>query len=209
MTSTTFFLYLLTWTLVALSPGPAAMCVMSQATRHGVRASFAGISGIQTGNVVFFLCIAFGLASLLATATTAFTVLRWIGAAYLCWLGLRILVSTFRQPVVAVSDMRAAAPKSRNLFLQGLLIQLTNPKALLFVSALLPQFIEAQRPFGVQIAILLAVTVVVDVLVMWGYALLAAHSSRALKSSPLVLWIERAFGAALVFFGLRLVTAEK
>lgn len=209
MNLTTFCLYLLTWTLVALSPGPAAMCVMSQATRHGVRASLAGISGIQTGNVLFFLCIAFGLASLLATATTAFTVLRWIGAAYLCWLGARILISTFRNPVVAVSDMRSAAPKSRNLFLQGLLIQLTNPKALLFVSALLPQFIEAERPFGVQIAILLGVTVAVDVLVMWGYALLASHSSRALRSSPLVLWIERVFGAALVFFGLRLVTAEK
>lgn len=209
MSLTSFYLYFITWTLVALSPGPAAMCVMSQATRHGVRASFAGIGGIQTGNVLFFLCIAFGLASLLATATTAFTVLRWIGAAYLCWLGLRILISTFRRPAAAVSDMCAAAPRSRNLFLQGLLIQLTNPKALLFVSALLPQFIEAERPFGLQIAILLAVTVIIDVLVMWGYALLASRSSRALRSSPLVLWIERAFGAALVFFGLRLVTAEK
>lgn len=208
MTLATFFLYLLTWSLVALSPGPAAMCVMSQATRHGVRARLSGIGGIQTGNVIFFACIALGLASLLATATTAFTVLRWIGAVYLLYLGLRIIAATFRAPAAAV-DEKAPATASRSLFLQGLLIQLTNPKALLFVSALLPQFIEPQRPFALQIAILLIVTVAVDVLVMWGYALLAAHGSRTLKSSPLMLWIERAFGAALVFFGLRLVAAEK
>ena len=68
MTLTTFYLYLITWTLVALSPGPAAMCVMSQAARHGVRASFAGICGIQSGNILFFIGIAMGLASLLASA---------------------------------------------------------------------------------------------------------------------------------------------
>lgn len=208
MSLTTFYLYLITWTLVALSPGPAAMCIMSQSSRHGVRASFAGISGIQVGNVFFFACIALGLASLLATATTAFTVLRWIGAAYLLYLGLRIVMGTFRHKQTPHAEKEPAVA-SHGLFLQGLLIQLTNPKALLFVSALLPQFIEAERPFGMQIVILLAVTVVVDVLVMWGYALLASHGSRALKSSPLVLWIERVFGAALVFFGLRLVTAEK
>ena len=208
MTLTTFCLYLITWTLVALSPGPAAMCVMSQASRHGVRASFAGISGIQTGNLLFFIGIAMGLASLLAAATTAFTVLRWIGAAYLIYLGVRILISTFRK-VDAADVKQAPAAASRSLFLQGLLIQLTNPKALLFVSALLPQFIDGTRSLSPQIALLAIITVFVDVVVMAGYAVLAGRGVRSLRSSSLMKWIERTFGAALIFFGVRIVTAPK
>lgn len=208
MTLATFCLYLITWTLVALSPGPAAMCVMSQASRHGVRASFAGISGIQTGNLLFFIGIAMGLASLLAAATTAFTVLRWLGAAYLIYLGVRILSSTFRK-VDAADVKQAPATASRSLFLQGLLIQLTNPKALLFVSALLPQFIDGTRSLGPQIALLAIITVFVDVVVMAGYAVLAGHGMRSLRSSSLMKWIERTFGAALIFFGVRIVTAPK
>lgn len=209
MSAAILYLYLVTWTLVALSPGPAAMCVMSQATRHGVRASFAGIAGIQSGNLVFFACIAMGLASMLSTATTAFAALRMIGAAYLCWLGVRVLISTFRQPMPAITETRAAAPPSRSLFLQGLLIQLTNPKALLFMSALLPQFIDGGQPVGFQIALLAIITVAVDVTVMAGYAALAGRGSRTLKSSALVTWIERAFGAALIAFGVRIVTARR
>lgn len=208
MTLTTFCLYLITWTLVALSPGPAAMCVMSQAARHGVRASFAGIIGIQTGSLMFFIGIAMGLASLLASATTAFTVLRWIGAAYLFYLGVCILNSTFRK-VDTAEAKEAPAAASRRLFLQGLLIQLTNPKALLFFSALLPQFIDGTRSLGTQIALLAIITVVVDVTVTAGYAVLAGRGVRSLRSTPLMKWIERAFGAALIFFGARIVTAAK
>lgn len=208
MSLTTFNLYLITWTLVALSPGPAAMCVMSQSARHGVRRSLAGIMGIQAGNAVFFSCITLGLASLLATATTAFTLLRVAGALYLLYLGLRVIAGTFQRQSVAACQKTGAAA-SRGLFLQGLLIQLTNPKALLFVSALLPQFIDAQRPFALQITILLSVTIVVDVSVMLGYACLAAKSARTLQNSALMTWIERAFGTAMVFFGVRLLVAEK
>jgi len=161
------------------------MCVMSQATRHGVRASLAGISGIQTGNVIFFTCIAMGLASVLATATPAFTALRWVGAAYLFYLGARILISTFRRPPPAVADIRTAPSRSRSLFLQGLLIQLTNPKALLFVFALLPQFIDNSRSLGLQIMLLVVITVIADGLAMFGYALLAERGSIALRSSAL------------------------
>src|SRR5438045_2557574 len=91
-------LYLATWSLVALTPGPAVMCAMSQATRHGFRASLAGITGTQVGNLVFFICTALGLATLLKTATTAFTVLQIVGAIYLFYLGIRIIVSSFRRP---------------------------------------------------------------------------------------------------------------
>src|SRR5687768_17187041 len=92
-----FLLYLATWSLVALTPGPAVMCAMAHSTRYGFRSSVAGIMGIQFGNLLFFVCIALGLATLLATATTAFNVLRVVGAFYLFYLGVRIIILSFRR----------------------------------------------------------------------------------------------------------------
>jgi homoserine/homoserine lactone efflux protein len=204
-----FLLYLATWTLVALTPGPAVLCAMSQVTRHGFRASLAGIAGTQSGNLVFFICTALGLATLLKTATTAFEVLRIVGAAYLLYLGVRIILATFRRPMAPQTVAPAHPAAHRGLFFQGLAIQLTNPKALLFVSALLPQFIDPQRPLLPQLAILCAVTIVVDVLVLSSYALFAERGVRSLRSSGFSAWLERAFGAALVLFGFRLLFSRK
>src|SRR4026208_924244 len=161
-----FLLYVATWSLVALTPGPAVMCAMSQATRYGFRASLAGIAGTQAGNLVFFICTALGLATLLNTATTAFTVLRIAGAIYLFYLGVRIIVSTFKRAKATQTVVPPAPPAQHSLFLQGLAIQITNPKALLFVSALLPQFIDPNRPLLLQLIILVAVTVAVDLVVL-------------------------------------------
>ena len=204
-----FLLYLATWSLVALTPGPAVMCAMSQATRHGFRASLAGITGTQAGNLVFFLCTALGLATLLNTATMAFTVLRVAGAIYLFYLGVRIIVSTFRRAKEAEPVGPSAPPAQHSLFLQGLAIQITNPKALLFVSALLPQFIEPQRPLALQLVILGAITIVVDLVVLSSYAFLAERGVRSFRSSRFSVWLERVFGAALVLFGFRLLLSRK
>jgi len=201
-------LYFVTWSLVALTPGPAVMCAMTHATRYGFRHALAGIAGIQLGHFVFFGGVACGLAAVLATATTAFTVLRWIGAGYLVYLGVRIIVATFRAREESTKTM-PAPPGRGSLLLQGFAIQVTNPKALLFISALLPQFIQPERSLGVQTAILLAVTIAVDVLVLAAYAGAAARGAQSLRRSGLVRWLERTFGAALVLFGVRLLTARR
>jgi homoserine/homoserine lactone efflux protein len=205
----TFLLYLATWTLVAVTPGPAVMCAVSQATRHGFRASLTGISGIQTGNILFFACIACGLAALLSEATTAFTVVRTVGAAYLVYLGVRIIASTFlaKEPT---DDIRAGSPPvHRSLFLQGVLIQITNPKALLFVSALLPQFIQPERPVVPQLLVLVLATVFVDFVVLAAYAGLAERGLRSMKRARLAVWLERVFGTALIAFGFRLFASKR
>lgn len=209
MSLQTFLLYLAAWSLAALTPGPAVMCSVAQSTRYGFRASVAGISGIQVGNCLFFICIASGLGGLLATATVAFTVLRIVGALYLFYLGLRIILWTSRRrgPPVAPPGNPLAA--HRSLFLQGFLIQITNPKALLFVSALLPQFIELQRPFLPQVVILAVTTISVDSVVLSSYAFLAQRGIHSFRASRLSAWLERAFGAALVFFGCRLLLDRK
>jgi homoserine/homoserine lactone efflux protein len=200
-------LYVATWSLVALTPGPAVLCAMSHSTRFGFRASLVGICGIQTGNLLFFVGVACGLAALLATATTAFTILRWVGAAYLFYLGIRIIIGSFRRSPGAKVTM--APSSNHNLFLQGLLIQVTNPKAQLFVSALLPQFLEAHRPLLSQLAILLVVTIAIDLVVLSAYAYFADRGLRAFRTTRFSVWLERAFGAALIFFGVRLLASRR
>ena len=206
--SETFLIYLATWTVVSLTPGPAVMCAMSQATRYGFRQALAGITGILLAHFVFFACIAFGLAALLATATTAFTVLRIAGALYLLYLGIGIVVSTFRAPATTTS-VAMTSPARRSLLLQGFAIQVTNPKALLFMSALLPQFIRPEHALALQLIVLLVTTVVVDGLVLAAYAYFASQGARSLRGAGVTLWLERAFGAALVVFGARLLVARK
>lgn len=206
MSAEIFLLYLATWSLLALTPGPAVMCAMSHATRFGFRHALVGIIGIQLGHFVFFACVAFGLAALLAKASAAFTVLRIIGAVYLMYLGVRIVISTFRR---RVTDPPTAPPPARvGLLLQGFAIQVTNPKALLFMSAFLPQFIQPQHPLAPQLIILLAATIAVDLAVLSGYAWFALRGVRSFRASGFTKWLERAFGATLVFFGFHLLAAR-
>lgn len=199
----TFLLYLATWTLVALSPGPAVLFVMSQGARFGNRGALAGTAGILLGHLVCFSLVAFGLAALLARFGAAVDVIRIGGALYLLYLGARMMLSKPHGPQpVAVNG---APPAHHGIALQGLAVQLTNPKNLLFVLALLPQFIAADRPVLPQLAIMFAVTVIVDGAVLMSYAQLAVRGARALKGSRVMLWVERVFGAALVCFGVRLL----
>jgi homoserine/homoserine lactone efflux protein len=204
-----FLLYLAAWSLAALTPGPAVMCSVTQSTRYGFRSSLAGISGIQLGNFLFFVCIALGLGALLATATIAFSVLRVLGAIYLFYIGARIIVSSFQRPAVRGSQPTVCVTSHHSLFFQGLLIQVTNPKALLFVSALLPQFIDPHRSLPLQLVILLFTTVAVDTVVLSLYAFFARRGIQAFRSSRLSAWLQRVFGAALVFFGFKLLFSRK
>jgi len=208
MSAKVFLLYLAAWSLAALSPGPAVMCSMAQSTRYGFRSSLVGIAGIQVASSIFFVCIALGLGTLLATASTAFTVLRVIGAIYLFYLGVRLIISSFRRSVMSVQSESSVAGHG-SLFLQGLLIQLTNPKALIFVSALVPQFIEPHRSIPLQLLILLCATVVIDMIVLSSYAYVARKGVQSFQMSRLSRWLERAFGAALVLFGIRLLASRR
>jgi len=207
MALNTFLLYLATWTLVALSPGPAVMFSMSQAARHGMRGAAAGTAGILIGHVFVFGAVAFGLAALLASYSGAVTTIRIVGALYLMYLGAKMLFSKPRAPAEVVAA--PVAPHHGGLVLQGLAVQLTNPKLLLFVLALLPQFISPDYPLLLQLSIMLAVTMLIDGAVLLAYAQIAARGARALKGSRVVAWLERMLGAALIFFGLKLLASHK
>ena len=204
----TFLLYLAAWTLVALSPGPAVMYVMSQAARLGGRGVVAATSGIVSGHFVCFAAVALGLAAVLARFSGAMTVIRVIGALYLMYLGVKMLLARPRGDA-AVAVAGGASPAVRGVVLQGLAVQVTNPKNLLFVLAFLPQFISPDYPLLLQLAIMLTVCVVVDGAVLLAYGYLAVRGSRALKGSRLITWIERTFGAVLIGFGINLLASRR
>jgi homoserine/homoserine lactone efflux protein len=207
MALNTFLLYLATWTLVALTPGPAVFFSMSQAARHGMRGAAAATAGILIGHVIVFGAVALGLAALLASYSGAVATIRIVGALYLMYLGAKML---FSKPREAQAIAAAPAPPAHGgLVLQGLVVQLTNPKLMLFVLALLPQFISPDYPLPSQLLIMLTVTVVIDGIALLAYAKLASHGARALIGSRALAWLERAFGGALIFFGLNLLVARK
>jgi len=183
------------------------MFSMSQAARHGMRGAVAGTAGILLGHVVCFTAVAFGLAALLASFSSAVTAIRIVGALYLMYLGARMILSKPRDaaPLTAAAE----PPAHGGLILQGLAVQLTNPKNLLFVLALLPQFIRPDHPLLLQLSIMLTVTMLIDGAVLLVYAQLAVRGARALKESRAVLWLERVFGAALIFFGLKLLASRR
>jgi len=204
----TFLLFLAAWSLVALSPGPAVMFVMSQTARHGMRGGVAGTLGIVSGHLFTFSAVALGLAAVLAKYSEAVMAIRIVGALYLMYLGVKMLWSRPRAMSTEVAS-GAAPPARHGIVLQGLAVQLTNPKNLLFVLALLPQFIRQGYPLLLQLGIMLVVTILIDGGVLLAYANLAAHGARALKGSRVIAWLERLFGAALIFFGIKLMLSRQ
>jgi homoserine/homoserine lactone efflux protein len=202
-------LYFVTWLLVALTPGPAVVWVMSQAVRYGLEAGFRGVVGIQIGNLIFFLCLAFGLVTLLMAITNAFLVLQIAGAVYLLYLGVRIIISSFQRTAGGTIPTGWPAEKPGHFVLRAVLVQLANPKALMFVSALVPQFLDPERPLVLQLAILFSCTFAVDTVVLGSYVLLADRGGHALRHTGIFRWIERAFGLALVGLGVRLLDWRK
>jgi len=207
-----FLLFLAAWTLLALSPGPAVMYVMSQTARHGMRGGVAATLGIVSGHLFTFSAVALGLAALLAKYSDAIAAIRIVGALYLIYLGAKMLISRQRgdAPITGNGNANGANGKPhRGIALQGLGVQLTNPKNLLFVFALLPQFIRPGYPLLLQLGIMLTLTILIDGAFLLGYASLAARGTRALKGSRVMTLLERVFGAALIFFGLKLLTARR
>src|SRR6478609_9081722 len=135
------FLFIAAGILLNLTPGADTALVIGQSMRHGTRGGVLAAFGISAGCFVHISCAAIGLSALLSTSALAFTVIKWIGVCYLCYVGLRMLMA--RETTQAVTD----PPKpSRSIFWQGFLTNALNPKVALFFLAFLPQFIDAGSP---------------------------------------------------------------
>ena len=171
---------LLACVVISFTPGAGAINTMGNALNNGVRRAIWGILGQQAALVIHIAIVALGVGVLVASSPFTFDVIRYAGAAYLAYLGLRLIL---RRPVVERADAGSPAPvaasESRwSMFRRGLWVNLLNPKAIVFFLAFLPQFIRPSEPLVPQYAIVAATVIAVDILVMWGFFALMAHGFR-------------------------------
>lgn len=199
-------LFLATTVVVVLSPGPAAIAATGEAAAHGFRRSLLVILGIAFANVGFFVLSATGMAALIIASNALFTVIKWIGVAYLLYLGYGAFFGASGPLTISPKKQNPRSPYKA--FVRGFLIEASNPKALLYFSALLPQFIDISRPIVPQLSILCALTILIDLLCYSLYAYLGYKSSRVTISPFTVKCINRMAGGMLVFAGLKMATVE-
>jgi homoserine/homoserine lactone efflux protein len=185
--------------LISLSPGAGAISCMASGMRYGYRRSLPNIAGMQFGVALQLIVVGIGLGALLAASTLAFNLVKAFGVAYLCYLGWQ----QFRAKVepLQFADAGAAAGTPRALFVQGFLVNASNPKATIFLLAVLPQFIDAHAPALPQYLVCMATLTVVDIIVMSGYALFASRVLRLLREPRQLRWMNRCFGVLFVLAG--------
>ena len=196
--------------LLNLSPGPDIAFMLGQTLKHGRQAGFVGMLGIWSGAFVHVLLAALGLSAVLATSATAFALVKWLGAAYLLYLGVQALRSSGGAFVgdVGSSD---SAPQYFSIFRQGLWVSLLNPKVAVFFLAFLPQFVvDGAGPVSAQLFLHGFLIIVVAAFIEPPLIIAGSKLTASLKRNPkLGLWMDRGLGALFVGLGLRLATSDR
>jgi len=208
MTWQTWGLFMATETALCLTPGPAVLFVVSQGLSYGAARSLWANFGILAANALYFVLSALGLGAVLLTSHSVFLLIRWAGAAYLIFLGLR----TFLGKGEAFAEFPAPAVNTglgRRLLLRGVVLQAVNPKSLIFFTALLPQFIDPKGPVGWQVLILGVSSVVVEFFVLCGYGLVAGRAAGLAKEPRYARLTNRLAGACLILAATGVALAGK
>lgn len=198
--------------LLNLTPGPDVLYIVSSALKSGVRAGIVAALGIVTGCFVHVFAAALGVGALLATSATAFAVLKWAGAAYLMWMGVKLLLAKGGGSSIVPAGVSAevVAVNLWRVFRQGFLTNVLNPKVALFFLAFVPQFIAPGTEDKVTAFLLLGLLFNLNSLpINFGYAWLAGWASRRVGAVQRAMhWMDRAAGVMFVGFGLRLAMSE-
>jgi RhtB (resistance to homoserine/threonine) family protein len=208
-------LFIVSGLLLNIAPGPDSILIMTRSATQGWRAGSAAALGIGAGTCVHVLAAALGLSALLAASSWAFTLLKWVGAAYLVWIGLQMLLARRRRGGEAASTSGEAAASValplRKIFVQGFLSNVLNPKVALFFLAFVPQFIAPDAPHKALAFIVLGAIFNFNGM-LWCHflALSTAFASARLRvGGALAQWLNRAIGALFLSFGLKLALSER
>ena len=213
--ASSLLMFILAGWLLNLTPGPDVLYIVRHAMRQGVRAGMVAALGIVSGCFVHVLAAALGVGALLAASATAFTVLKWVGAAYLVWMGVKLLLARpGTSPMLAAPTAdNAAAPEAlplSRIWRQGFLTNVLNPKVALFFLAFVPQFIDPHSPHKLLAFVLLGLIFNLNSLpINFGYAWLGAWASRRLALVQHALrWMDRAAGLLFIGFGAKLAATD-
>lgn len=195
MTSLTLAAFALVAFIGIATPGPTVLLALTNGSRFGVRRAIWGMIGAMLSDFVLIGAVALGLGALLAASEFWFMVLKWVGVAYLAFLGVQMLRSKGTDFASALQRKTEGSPRA--IFRRSFLVAVTNPKGYLFFSAFLPQFVVADAPQLPQYVALAVVFAAIDFLVMAGYATLGAQAAARLKDG-FSLWLDRLCGATLL-----------
>ena len=198
-----WLLYLGTILLFMNTPGPSHILMISVSMGNGFKKSLATAAGDLTANAIQILLAGFGLAAVIVSSRYGFAVVKWLGVAYLLWIGTKTIVASFNHKSKTVANPTASLT---HLWLRGFVTSAANPKAVVFFAALFPQFINAQEPLALQICILGATYIVVDGLFLSAYGMGSDWLAKKLQNQYQSL-IDRLSGvsliAAAILLGLR------
>jgi homoserine/homoserine lactone efflux protein len=184
---------------ISISPGAGAVAAMSAGLNHGFRLSFFTILGLILGIWTQVIVVGAGLGALVAASSTAFAVVKWLGVAYLVWLGIQQWRAPARPLVAQAQDARVTT--RRSLVLRAWMVNAVNPKGTVFLLAVVPQFMTLSQPLLPQYLIIAVTLGFTDLVVMAGYSALAARVLGALKSPVHIRALNRAFGGFFVMAG--------
>jgi threonine/homoserine/homoserine lactone efflux protein len=179
-------------------PGPTILLVISYALGHGRRTAGATVAGVALGDFTAMTASMLGLGALLAASAAVFTVLKWVGAAYLVWLGIKL----WRAPVSAAEGAAPVAEKPGRIFAHAYVVTALNPKSIVFFVAFLPQFLDLSRPVLPQMAIFEATFLVLATLNALAYALLASAARKTIRRPAVQRAVNRTGGSLLIGAGL-------
>ena len=201
-----FTLFVLTDGALIVTPGPAVMLVVSQGLRRGTAGALWSAAGVLVANALYFAISGTGVGALLAASGRLFMAIQWAGAAYLLYLAAVALLRPSLPALRGTAD--GPGPDRRGLVFRGLVLQMSNPKALLFFVAILPQFIDRGRPFVPQILVLGITSIVLEFVGLTAYGTIAARSARLLTQPRFATATSRLSGVFLMGAALGLLRLD-
>ncbi len=202
------WLFVISGLLLNITPGPDTAFVVGRSVQLGWRGGAAAALGVACGCLIHVFAAAIGLSALLAASSVAFTVVKWIGAAYLCYMGIRMLMSA--GAAAAAAPVETGPVSLRTVFWQGALTNALNPKVALFFLAFLPQFVAADSAHKALAFVLLGILFNVNG-TLWnlGVAVVTAKAAHRMRESRrAVTWINRTLGAVFVYLGVRVAMIQ-
>lgn len=200
-----YLLFIVAVIVLCIVPGPDMAYMLARTVTQGRRAGIIAAVGINAGGYVHVLAAVLGLSAILATSSTAFTVLKWMGAGYLIWIGIQALMAGSNSSTVSAAQRSTVS--LRRIFWEGFLSDVLNPKVAIFFLAFLPQFVNKDAEMGVTVQLLILGTTCNCVAIVISIVLVfcaSAATSALRKRSAWLAWLHRASGALFIGLGIRL-----
>jgi homoserine/homoserine lactone efflux protein len=192
---------------ISISPGAGAVAAMTAGLQHGFARGYFLTFGLILGLWSQLLLVGAGLGALIVASATAFAAVKWLGVAYLLWLG----VAQWRAPAVGLQaeGERAAAASRRSILARGWALNSVNPKGTLFMLAVVPQFLDPARPLVAQYLVIGATLALTDLVINAGYTAFASKALAALRSPRQMRWANRVFGSLFIALAAMLATVRR